>query len=754
MGYEPGIAHAADVSDPGFIAQDRSHRLGGRVVSIRRVRVVVLVSATGDRVDDLVGRIPVWPDTRVEMAWTGDPQLRPPGRWADDARATIDGLPNGVVRAALDGNRRALVIGLDVVARGSEPALLLDAGSVLAVRPVALPDDAIGVIARGAPPVDGFTPTVADLVHWGPYSTAVLSAPPSMAADLVTRLLDAGDGVAAGPALAAAVAAHPIHTLPGEVLGWPAGPDPALFDLTHLDGDEPWHLGFGPVAPRVRMSDRPDLSGRLLPPLCARDLRAPGGIEIDGAVRALLADQIRAARRGDAPMPPDPWDQPADFVAWLESPAHPWDPPLGRYWFELWLQRADLRLNFADPRGADLDRYRDWADRRHRYEGTSPLVRSHRADPGVTWRSDGLAPGGVDVVGFFGSEMSLSNVADRMVASLDAVGVAHRTASLRRTGSPARDHAGDDVLVHDTVVVVANHDQIEPLLAEHGDVLAGRRLIGYWHWDVEHVPDEVAGRMRHFDEIWVLNEYTERTLAAVPGSPTVRSLPLPVPEPQVSSASREDLGLPARRPVVLVTFDHLSVTERKNPLGAIEAFRRAFPEPTDDGPVLVVKTMNAGQRWVEHERVRIAAMDRPDVVVVDRLIPKPDQMALVAHADVMLSLHRSEGLGLHLIEAMWLGTPIIATRYSGNLSFMDDANSLLVDATMIGVERGEGFFPPEASWADPDLDQAASHLRHLLGDPALQRRLADAGRARMERQPTFEEIGNTIAAWCGIEVRS
>jgi glycosyltransferase involved in cell wall biosynthesis len=146
-------------------------------------------------------------------------------------------------------------------------------------------------------------------------------------------------------------------------------------------------------------------------------------------------------------------------------------------------------------------------------------------------------------------------------------------------------------------------------------------------------------------------------------------------------------------------------------------------------------------------------MDRPDLVVVDRLLSKADQMALVGHADVLLSLHRAEGFGLHLVEAMWLGTPTIATRYSGNLAFMDDDCSLLVDARMVPVQRGEGFFPPEASWADPDLDQAATHLRRLLADPGLARRLAAEGRARMERQPSFEQTGRTIAAWCGIEVR-
>ena len=139
--------------------------------------------------------------------------------------------------------------------------------------------------------------------------------------------------------------------------------------------------------------------------------------------------------------------------------------------------------------------------------------------------------------------------------------------------------------------------------------------------------------------------------------------------------------------------------------------------------------------------------------MVDRRLPLGDQMALIGHADALVSLHRSEGLGLHLVEAMWLRTPTVATRYSGNLSFMDDSNSLLVDATMIPVERGEGFFPAEATWADPDLDQAAHCLRRLVEEPSLGRDLAEAGRRRMEEQATFEATGRTIAAWCEIEAR-
>jgi glycosyltransferase involved in cell wall biosynthesis len=162
--------------------------------------------------------------------------------------------------------------------------------------------------------------------------------------------------------------------------------------------------------------------------------------------------------------------------------------------------------------------------------------------------------------------------------------------------------------------------------------------------------------------------------------------------------------------------------------------------------VLVVKSVNAAHRPAEDERVRLAAAGRPDIVVIDRHLTRPDQLALIATADCLVSLHRSEGLGLHLIEAMWLRTPVIATRYSGNLDVMDDDCAALVDARLVPVTRGEGYFPPQAVWADPDLEQAAAWMRRMVVDRALASRLAANGRARMQRQPAPAAAGTRIAA--------
>jgi glycosyltransferase involved in cell wall biosynthesis len=118
-----------------------------------------------------------------------------------------------------------------------------------------------------------------------------------------------------------------------------------------------------------------------------------------------------------------------------------------------------------------------------------------------------------------------------------------------------------------------------------------------------------------------------------------------------------------------------------------------------------------------------------------------------------VSLHRSEGLGLHLAEAMWLRTPVIATRYSGNLDFMDDTSAMLVDASMIAVTAtgGEGVYPVEAHWADPDLDQAAAAMRRLVSDPAYTAALAAAARRRMADQPSAVATAARIAALLGID---
>jgi len=209
------------------------------------------------------------------------------------------------------------------------------------------------------------------------------------------------------------------------------------------------------------------------------------------------------------------------------------------------------------------------------------------------------------------------------------------------------------------------------------------------------------------------------------------------------------MGIPEDRFVFVCTFDYFSVVERKNPFGVVEAFRRAFGD--GEGPLLLIKSINGATAWQNHERLLLDAAGRSDIRIWDEHVSKADQMAILGAADCVVSLHRSEGLGLHCAEAMWQGKPVIATRYSGNLDFMDDDCAILIDYALVPVSHGEGVYPSTAVWADPDLDQAASWMRRIVAEPALAAALGSRARARMEQQPTLAETGRLIARLAGID---
>jgi glycosyltransferase involved in cell wall biosynthesis len=409
---------------------------------------------------------------------------------------------------------------------------------------------------------------------------------------------------------------------------------------------------------------------------------------------------------------------------------------------------------FPDPGGRSAAEFRRWSRDEFLRNGGCLLVTPPVVDGGTLAVSEHLGDDGVNMVGYFDRASSLGDVVRRLRDAAQQAGVAYTTISTRRTASPSHAAAGIDGIASSdrvdfaTSVCVVTADQFPFLANDFPELFAAtRRMIGYWFWELEHIPLHMRQAIALVDEIWEGSRFVTDAFAAVaPAQVAVRHVPIPIAQPQPSARRRHDFPLLADatdRPLFITVFDHLSVTERKNPVGVIDAFRRAFA--AGEGPLLVIKTMNGHQRWANHQRVRAAADGRDDIRVWDETLDRADQMALVAAADCMVSLHRSEGLGLHLAEAMWLGTPAIATRYSGNLDFMDDDNSLLIDYRLVNVEHGEDVYPPTAMWAAPDIEQAAAAMRRIAGDPALRARLASAGRRAMEQQPTPAETGRLIS---------
>ena len=186
-------------------------------------------------------------------------------------------------------------------------------------------------------------------------------------------------------------------------------------------------------------------------------------------------------------------------------------------------------------------------------------------------------------------------------------------------------------------------------------------------------------------------------------------------------------------------FDFFSTLRRKNALGLVDAFVRAF-EP-GEGPRLLLKTINAPLRQEAADELRFRIVDRPDIEIVDGYLAPLQKTALVARADCYVSLHRSEGFGLSLAEAMALGTPVIATGYSGNTDFTTPHNSYLVDWVPTNVGLDCEMYPPEGIWAEPDLDHAAELMRYVWRHPEEAAAKAERARCDIRRMYAPEVVG-------------
>jgi glycosyltransferase involved in cell wall biosynthesis len=259
-------------------------------------------------------------------------------------------------------------------------------------------------------------------------------------------------------------------------------------------------------------------------------------------------------------------------------------------------------------------------------------------------------------------------------------------------------------------------------------LLRGRRVIGYWYWELPCVPPDWRAGVKFVHEVWVPSAFTAAAIEPLlPGKVRVVPPPLAVAPPVPSALDRAAFGLPDDAVVVLVSLNLASSFERKNPLAAIAAFRAAFGERRDR--LLVLKIGNPDHFPDDFARVTAAAA-APNIRIDTRILPHADSHALTAAADIILSLHRSEAFGLIPAEAMLLGKPVIVTGWSGNMEFMDADSAALVGCRLLPTHDPRKVYDvPGAVWAEPDPAEAIAQLRRLADDPAERAALGIRARA-------------------------
>lgn len=323
---------------------------------------------------------------------------------------------------------------------------------------------------------------------------------------------------------------------------------------------------------------------------------------------------------------------------------------------------------------------------------------------------------GVNVYGYAFAESGTGQIVRSVVSALAAEGIPYAVVPFTRTISRQQREfrdLGAAAPSFDTNLICVNADQVPVFFDSMRAYLPrGARNIGLWAWEVEDLPDAMARSECYIDEVWGISSFTAEALARSL-TRTVRAFPLPVVVPEVRRRTRAELGMP-RGFLFLFCFDYDSVFRRKNPLATVAAFRRAFADRDD--VVLYIKTTNAGRHVREDEELRAAAAGRPNIVIRDAYVTSDDYFSMLDACDCYVSLHRSEGFGLTVAEAMALGKPVITTAYSATLEFANESNSFPVPVRLVAVGKGAPPYPPRSRWAEPDVAAAAEQMARVFAN--------------------------------------
>jgi glycosyltransferase involved in cell wall biosynthesis len=346
-------------------------------------------------------------------------------------------------------------------------------------------------------------------------------------------------------------------------------------------------------------------------------------------------------------------------------------------------------------------------------------------------------------MGVFQAALGHGTAARLLLAELDRAGLSavalDVTAAVGADVNDPRKIASGSEAAKGPLIMAVNPDTALVALAGRGSLLRGRPVIGYFVWELETPPPSWR-RLRHVvHAIWSPSRFSadgltrcfEAPVAVVPHPAALAPPPAPTPEARASGLAR----VRAREGdfVALSSFSITSSLARKNPFGAIRAFEAAFGQSPRHR--LILRCLG-GHRFPEAlETLRAAVRDaKAAVTLIDAPQGAEELFDLYAACDVLLALHRSEGFGLNMAEAMLSERAVIATGWSGNLDFMDADCAALVDFTLTPVRDPQGIYRvPGARWAEPSLEHAVSHLRRLADNPDDRQRLAAAG-AAMARQ--------------------
>ena len=324
---------------------------------------------------------------------------------------------------------------------------------------------------------------------------------------------------------------------------------------------------------------------------------------------------------------------------------------------------------------------------------------------------------GVNIGGFVKGEFGLGEGVRANIRSIKAAGIPYTVNSLnvqwhRNLDTSHKDEEFAAANPYAINLVNVNAESLNTFIDAFGrSYFENHYNIGCWAWELPTFPPEWRFAFDYFDEIWTYSNHSAEAIAAVSPIPVIKIMPsLDLPQP---SLGKEALGLPTDKFIFLFMFDSLSTFERKNPEGVVQAFIQAFGESNND-VLLVIKFSNSEHYPHQRDKFKELVANYPSVHLIEGHLMKEEVNALIYNSDCYVSLHRAEGFGLTMAEAMFYGKPVIATAYSSNMEFMNVGNSFLVKYDLVTLVEEQGPYKRGNTWAEADIEHAAALMYYVF----------------------------------------
>ena len=357
------------------------------------------------------------------------------------------------------------------------------------------------------------------------------------------------------------------------------------------------------------------------------------------------------------------------------------------------------------------------------------------------------------VVGYPFLPIGMGEHARSTYRALVAAGVEARLVDVAdRTATPDPDleagfrEAVTDLPAGATALYCVNGDVASHVVKALGPRAAGGFRIIYPAWELARYPRAWVPAIEIFDEVWAPSQFIREAIAGVTDRPVIH-MPLAVELKMSGFLGRRWFGIPEDAFTALFFFDFDSYAERKNPGAVLDAFERLAARRPEADLHCVIKTRGARRDDPAFRDLdaRVEALgSRAQLISGD--LGDNEIKNLVRNCDVFVSLHRAEGFGRGMAEAMALGRVAVATGYSGNLDFMAPDISRRVDYQLIPVRPGTYPQGDGQVWADASPTHACDLLEALMDDPAGTRALGRRARANIRENFSLAATGGRYRA--------